>query len=154
MHAGTQINQSLRSFDQCRQNVGREHIDSEDARNSGLHLHPPLAITDAHIVDYSVETAQLFDLVGNCSCPSHGGEVSRDNSSGAGCRRERVTTSTLVSPVQYDLMALVDHARGKVLGRPKFSLGDRNKLIAALQAGDSWHVVSRNTQIPYSTVKK
>ena len=69
MHAGAQINQSLRSFDQCRQNVGREHIDSEDAWNSGLHLHPPLTITNARIVDYSVEAAELVDLVGNCSCP-------------------------------------------------------------------------------------
>src|SRR5271168_2041032 len=45
-------------------------------------------------------------------------------------------------------------ARGKVLGRPKFSDCDRNKLIAALKIGDSWHVVSRKTRIPYSTVKK
>ena len=45
-------------------------------------------------------------------------------------------------------------ARGKVLGRPKFSNGDRDKLIAALQTGDSWHAVSRKTRIPYSTVKK
>src|ERR1700751_5351564 len=45
-------------------------------------------------------------------------------------------------------------ARGKVLGRPKFSNGDRDKLIAALKTGDSWHAVSRKTRIPYSTVKK
>jgi hypothetical protein len=108
MHAGAQINQSLGSFDQCRQNVRSEHIDSEDARNSELHLHPPLAITEARIVDYSVEAAELVDLIGNCSCPSDGGEVSGDKSPGAGCRREHVAASTLVSPAQYDLMALVD----------------------------------------------
>jgi DNA invertase Pin-like site-specific DNA recombinase len=45
-------------------------------------------------------------------------------------------------------------AKGKVLGRPRFSDGDREKLIAALRAGDSWHAVSRKTRIPYSTVKK
>jgi hypothetical protein len=45
-------------------------------------------------------------------------------------------------------------AKGKVLGRPKFSNGDREKLIAALETGDSWHAVSRKTEIPYSTVKK
>jgi DNA invertase Pin-like site-specific DNA recombinase len=45
-------------------------------------------------------------------------------------------------------------ANGKVLGRPKFSDGDREKLIAALRAGDSWHAVSIATKIPYSTVKK
>jgi hypothetical protein len=45
-------------------------------------------------------------------------------------------------------------AKGEVLGRPKFSDGDRDKLIAALATGDSWHAVSGRTQIPYSTVKK
>src|ERR1700682_1652788 len=98
MHAGAQINQSLRSFDQWRQNVGREHIDAKAARTPAPPPPPPLAITDARIVDYCVETAELVDLVGNCSCPSDGREVSGDNSPGAGCRRERVATSTLVSP--------------------------------------------------------
>ena len=45
-------------------------------------------------------------------------------------------------------------AKGKVLGRPKFSDGDRNRLIAALETGSSWHSVSKATKIPYSTVKK
>jgi hypothetical protein len=64
-------------------------------------------------VDYRVEVAKLVDLVGNCSCPSNVREVSGDNSAGAGCRREGVATSTLVSPVQYDLMALVDQEPGR-----------------------------------------
>jgi DNA invertase Pin-like site-specific DNA recombinase len=38
-------------------------------------------------------------------------------------------------------------ARGKVLGRPRFSDGDRSKLVAALQTGDSWHAVSTKTRI-------
>src|SRR3984893_18178614 len=120
MHAGTQINQSLRSFDQCRQNVGREHIDSKDARNSGLPLHPPLAITDARIVDYSIDTAELVYLVGDSSLRAHSsechpesGEVPGDISASAGGRREVVATSTLVSPVQYDVMALVDQEPGR-----------------------------------------
>jgi DNA invertase Pin-like site-specific DNA recombinase len=45
-------------------------------------------------------------------------------------------------------------AKGRVLGRSEFSDGDRDKLIAALATGDSWHAVRRRTQIPYSTVKK
>jgi DNA invertase Pin-like site-specific DNA recombinase len=45
-------------------------------------------------------------------------------------------------------------AKGKILGRPKFSEDDRNKLIAALDTGESWHAVSAKTRIPYSTVKK
>ena len=49
MHAGAYIDQSLRSFDQCRQDVGCQHIDGEDARNSGLRLHPPLAITNTSL---------------------------------------------------------------------------------------------------------
>jgi DNA invertase Pin-like site-specific DNA recombinase len=45
-------------------------------------------------------------------------------------------------------------ARGKTLGRPKFSDGDREKLRRALDTGESWHAVSRETRIPYATVKK
>jgi DNA invertase Pin-like site-specific DNA recombinase len=45
-------------------------------------------------------------------------------------------------------------AKGKVLGRPKLSDGDRAKLRTALDTGDSWSAVSRRTRIPYSTVKK
>jgi putative DNA-invertase from lambdoid prophage Rac len=45
-------------------------------------------------------------------------------------------------------------AKGKILGRPKFSDGHRDKLVLALETGDSWHRVSKVTKIPYSTVKK
>lgn len=45
-------------------------------------------------------------------------------------------------------------ALGKVLGRPKFGDGDREKLRAALDGGKSWRAVSIATRIPYSTVKK
>ena len=45
-------------------------------------------------------------------------------------------------------------AKGKHLGRPKFSDGDRAKLRTALDTGDSWHAVSIAARIPYSTVKK
>src|ERR1700738_4901367 len=38
-------------------------------------------------------------------------------------------------------------AKGKVLGRPKFSNVDRDKLVAALETGDSWHAVSTKTRI-------
>jgi len=39
-------------------------------------------------------------------------------------------------------------ARGKVLRRPKLGNGDRDRLIAALKSGDSWHAVSKATRIP------
>jgi DNA invertase Pin-like site-specific DNA recombinase len=45
-------------------------------------------------------------------------------------------------------------ARGKVLGRPKLSEGKRAKLRKALDTGESWHMVSKKTRIPYATVKK
>jgi hypothetical protein len=41
-----------------------------------------------------------------------------------------------------------------VLGRPRFSDGDRNKLRIALDKGGSWHAISVETRIPYATVKK
>jgi hypothetical protein len=55
----------------------------------------------------------LLTLVGNCFCPSDGREVSGDNSRGAGCCRQGIATSTLVSPVQYDRMAFVDEEPGR-----------------------------------------
>src|SRR5208283_5285188 len=45
-------------------------------------------------------------------------------------------------------------ANGTILGRRRFSDGDREKLRAALDSGASWHAVSVATKIPYSTVKK
>jgi DNA invertase Pin-like site-specific DNA recombinase len=45
-------------------------------------------------------------------------------------------------------------ANGTILGRPKFTDGDRAKLRKALDTGESWHAVSRKTRIPYATVKK
>ena len=45
-------------------------------------------------------------------------------------------------------------AMGKVLGRPKFGDGAREKLRRVLDNGESWHAVSVATKIPYSTVKK
>ena len=39
-------------------------------------------------------------------------------------------------------------AMGERLGRPRFSDGDRHKLRAALDTGDSWHAVSLVTKIP------
>jgi DNA invertase Pin-like site-specific DNA recombinase len=45
-------------------------------------------------------------------------------------------------------------ARGKILGRPRFNDGDREKLRKALDTGESWNAVSKKTRIPYATVKK
>jgi DNA invertase Pin-like site-specific DNA recombinase len=45
-------------------------------------------------------------------------------------------------------------ARGKILGRPRFSDVDRERLRKALDTGESWHAVSKKTRLPYATVKK
>src|SRR6201981_569627 len=45
-------------------------------------------------------------------------------------------------------------AKGKVLGRPNFSDGAREKLPRPLDYGESWHPVGNKTRIPYATVKK
>ena len=45
-------------------------------------------------------------------------------------------------------------AKGKRFGRPSFSVEQRNKLQTALNTGANWLKVSRQTGIPYSTVKK
>jgi hypothetical protein len=64
-------------------------------------------------VDYSIKAAELVYLLGNSPDPSDGGEVPGDNPSGAGCRREGVATSTFVSPVQHNLMALLNQEPGR-----------------------------------------
>jgi DNA invertase Pin-like site-specific DNA recombinase len=45
-------------------------------------------------------------------------------------------------------------ATGKHLGRPKLADHHLERLRIALNTGESWHVVSQKTRIPYSTVKK
>lgn len=45
-------------------------------------------------------------------------------------------------------------AKGKRFGRPSFSVEQRMKLQTALNTGANWLKVSRQTGIPYSTVKK
>src|SRR4029077_8931856 len=45
-------------------------------------------------------------------------------------------------------------AKGTILGRPKLSDDNREKLRKALDIGESWHAVSKKTRIPYATVKK
>jgi len=59
-------------------------------------------------VDYGVEPTELIDLARYGRRPGDGREVPADRFPGAGCRREGVATSTLVSSVQNDLMALLD----------------------------------------------
>ena len=50
----------------------------------------------------------------------------------------------------------LDRARaaGKRLGRPKIADDRLERLRVGLDTGESWHLVSRKTRIPYSTVKK
>ena len=62
VHAGADVDQPIRSFDQRRQNVGGEYVDREDAGNSGLGLDPSRLVTDTRIVDYSVEVTKPIDL--------------------------------------------------------------------------------------------
>jgi DNA invertase Pin-like site-specific DNA recombinase len=50
----------------------------------------------------------------------------------------------------------LDRARamGKRLGRPRLDKRTRDRLMAALDGGTSWHTVSVATGVPYATVKK
>jgi len=113
VRAGADIDQSIRSFDQCRQNVRCEHIYGEDAGNSRLNLHPSFAIADARIVDYCIKLAELVHLVSNGPRPSDGGKVASDGTTSSGCRRKRVLTSTVIASVQNDLMPLIDQEPGR-----------------------------------------
>src|SRR5262249_21149035 len=113
VRARADIDEPSRLFDQCSQNVGREHIDGEDAGNAGLNLHSSLAITNAGTVDYGIKATELIDLVGNGPRPGDRGQISGDGSPGTAPRHEGVATSTVVAPMQNYLMALLDQKSGR-----------------------------------------
>jgi len=69
-------------------------------------------VTDASIVDYGVEATELIDLARHGRRPGDGGEISADSSLGADRCQESVAASTLIPPVQDDLVALLDQELG------------------------------------------
>ena len=94
--------------------LAKAGLNREDAGNSRLRLHPARrAVADACIVDYRVEATELVDLVGNGPRPGNGRQVAGNGCPGAGRRRDRVATSTLIPPVYDDLMALLDQEPGR-----------------------------------------
>jgi hypothetical protein len=64
-------------------------------------------------VDYGVKATEVVCLVRNNPCPGDGGEVAGDGSLGTSRRCEGVATSTVIAPVQDDLMALLDQEPGR-----------------------------------------
>jgi len=118
MRAGADIDESIRFFDQCRQNVGCQHINGEDAGNFGFHFHPSFAITDAGIVDDGIKVAELVDLIGNGPRPGDCRQVPGHGSTSTGCRLQRVATSIIIAPVHNDLMALLDQEPGRQQTEP------------------------------------
>ena len=75
VHAGTEIDQPLRPFDQGGQQIGRKRVDGEDMGKAVGGRDPPLAIADARVVDHRVEAAELVDLFGDAAGPGDGREV-------------------------------------------------------------------------------
>ena len=65
VHARTQIDQSLWPFDQCREDIGGEHVDREDVRQTIDRDVVAFPIADGGIVDDRVEAAERVDLVGD-----------------------------------------------------------------------------------------
>jgi hypothetical protein len=74
---------------------------------------PRLAIADARIVDYGVKATEFVDLVGNGPRSGDGREVPRDGSLGSGRCQQGVTASTIIPPMQNNLMALLDQEPGR-----------------------------------------
>src|SRR5215472_7381853 len=114
MHAGTHIDQSIRSFDQRSQDIRRQYVDGEDVRHAGRHVSSSrFAITDPCVVDDGVEAAEAVDTVRYGLCAADGGEIARDGILGAWRCCTRVAAALVISSVQNDLMAV----RYKELGR-------------------------------------
>ena len=79
VHPGTQIDQSIRFFDQSSQDVRREHIDGEYARHAGLGLNSPwLAITDPSVVDHGVEAPEFVDRIRDALRAGYGGQFAQN----------------------------------------------------------------------------
>jgi hypothetical protein len=114
MHAGAEIDQSLRPSDQDRQNVGCQHIDREDAGDSAFGLAASrLAIANARIVNYRGEITELVDLAGYGLDPGDGREIAGDNPLGSRCRRKGRAAASIVSPMHDDPIAPLDQEFGR-----------------------------------------
>src|SRR5215472_1235727 len=109
MHAGTHIDQAIRSFDQRGQDVRRQYVDGEDVRHAGRHVSSLRhAITDTCVVDHGVEAAEAVDTVRYGLCAADGGEIARNGVLGAWCCYARVAAALVISSVQNNVMALRD----------------------------------------------
>src|SRR5215472_1454160 len=114
MHAGTHIDQSIRSFDQRSQDIRRQYVDGEDVRHARRHVSSSrLAITDTCVVDYGVEAAEPVDTFRYALCAADGGEIARNGVLGPWCCCARVAAALVISSVQNNVMAV----RYKELGR-------------------------------------
>ena len=114
MHAGTHIDQSIRSFDQSSQNIRRQYIDGEYVRHAGCHVGSSrLAITDPCVVDHGVEATKAVDPFCNGLRASDGGEVAQNGVLGAWRCRKRIATTLVISSVQDDVMTLLDKELGR-----------------------------------------
>ena len=109
MHAGAQIDQPVRPLDQSGQHIGRQNIDGEDAGHARLGLDASrLAIADPGIVDHGVEAAEPVDLIGDARHARKGRKVAGNSGPCAWRLGQGVARAGLVSPVQDNLVTLLD----------------------------------------------
>src|SRR5437762_3080706 len=110
MQSGAEIYQSFRLADQRGEDVGRQCVDREYVRQS-VHRGDParLAIAYAGVVNYCIESSERVDLVGDLPAFRDAGEIAGNSGLRSGDRGQRFLRSLLVSRVQNDAMAILDH---------------------------------------------
>src|ERR1700678_3134049 len=107
MQYRTQIHKAFRSSNQCRKDVRRSRIDSENMRslifsdNSLWFL-----IANAGVMNDGIEGPELIDLIGDVPCLGNAGEIPNDYRFCCGKFVLSLIRTLLASSMQYHAVAL------------------------------------------------
>lgn len=106
VHAGTQIDQPLRAFDEYGKQIGGKRVDCEYGGQS-VGRHPPAAaVANGSVVDHGIENPQGIDLCRDLAHCGDGFEISEHDFFGLGQRSADVLGARFIARVQHDPVAL------------------------------------------------
>ncbi len=108
VHARAQIDQSLRPFDQCREDIGGERVDREDMRKAIGSGAAALPIADGGIVNGRIKMAAHVDLHGNVLGAGDRLQVADNDVCGLRQSSSGIVGARFVARMQDHLMTLFD----------------------------------------------
>ncbi|OED07888.1 hypothetical protein A9Z05_32675 [Burkholderia sp. A2] len=107
MHAGTQIDETPRTLDQCGKYVGRQRVDREDVRQAVARDAMPFTVTDRGVMDYGVEVTQGVDLLRDVFGASNRFHITDDDRLRLGQCAPCVFCAVGIARVQHNLVPLL-----------------------------------------------